>query len=63
MIGDDQRPPFFWLAMYSRKEKLTIKSAKIKCSFRISIARIQPKLKKKPLIFYTWFKKGSQIYM
>jgi hypothetical protein len=29
MIGDDQRPPFFLLAMYSRKERLTIKSDKI----------------------------------
>jgi hypothetical protein len=65
MIGDDQRtPPFFFpLAMYSRKEKLTIKSAKIECCLRISIARIQPNLKKKPPIFFTGFKKGSQIYI
>jgi hypothetical protein len=63
MTGDGQPPPFFLLAMYSRKEKLKIKSAKIKCSLRISIARIQPKLKKKLSIFYTWFKKGSQIYV
>jgi hypothetical protein len=63
MIGDDQHPPFFLLAMYSQKEKLTIKSAKIECFLRISIARIQPKLKKKQSIFFTWFKKGSQIYI